>query len=120
MKPCGVRYLSKIPVIAALLFGCAAIAHAALLTQWNFNSVLPDGMVATGTNVPSSGMGTAVLVGGATAIYSTGSSVDPAESDNSDWNTRTYPAQGTGNKTRGVRFSVSTVGYDRIMVTWVQ
>src|SRR5687768_3044397 len=94
MKPCDVRYLFRVPVIAALIFGCAAIADGALLSQWNFNSVPPDGMVATGTNIPSSGMGTASLAGGATAIYSTGSSVDPAESDNSDWNTRTYPAQG--------------------------
>jgi hypothetical protein len=120
MKPSDVPYLSKISVIVALIFGYAALADAALLTQWNFNSVVPDSMVATGTNIPSSGTGTASLVGGATAIYSTGSSVDPAESDNSDWNTRTYAAQGTGNKTRGVRFNVSTLGYDRIMVTWVQ
>ena len=39
-------------------------AYADLITQWNFNSVPPDGSTSTGTNVPSVGYGTAVLIGG--------------------------------------------------------
>jgi hypothetical protein len=118
MKPCDApRFFG---IVAASCLASATLARAELITQWNFNSVPPDANVQTGTNVPSAGVGAAMLVGGATAIYSTGSAADPAESDNSDWNTRSYPAQGTGNKTRGVRFNVSTLGYDRIIVTWVQ
>jgi hypothetical protein len=119
MKPRDVPYLVRVAAIFGLASGFITTSRAELITQWNFNSVPPDGNVQTGTNVPSAGVGAAALVGGATAIYSTGSAADPAESDNSDWNTRSYPAQGTGNKTRGVRFNASTLGYDRIMVTWV-
>ncbi|HMJ65176.1 MAG TPA: hypothetical protein VK615_07475, partial [Candidatus Binatia bacterium] len=106
--------------IALLLVNLsAATARAELLAQWNFNSVPPDAAVSTGTNVPSFGVGTAALVGGATATYATGATGDPAGmADNSGWNTAGYPAQGVGNKTRGVQFNVSTLGFERIVVTW--
>jgi endonuclease/exonuclease/phosphatase family metal-dependent hydrolase len=92
----------------------------AVFAQWNFNSVTPDANVATGTTSPLTGSGTAALVGGATATFATGdTSFDPAGStDNSGWNTATYPAQGTGNKTRGAQFAVSTVGKQNIVVSW--
>lgn len=109
--------LRSLSVVVALTFS-AASARAELLAQWNFNSVPPDGNVGTGTNVPSYGVGAAMLVGGATAIYSTGGGSDPATADDSDWNTRTFPAQGAGNKTRGVQFNVSTEGFQQIVVTW--
>jgi hypothetical protein len=118
MKLCDARYFFKIAVICVVGLAFATASHAELITQWNFNSVVPDGVGSTGTNIPSSGMGTAMLVGGATATYAGGSATDPAASDNSGWNTASYPAQGTGNKTRGVRFNVSTLGYDRIIITW--
>jgi uncharacterized protein len=59
-------------------------------------------------------------VGGATATFATGdSTLDPAGStDNSAWNSTTYPAQGTGDRTRGVQFNVSTSGRQNILVTW--
>jgi hypothetical protein len=96
-------------------------ASADTLGQWNFNSIPPDAAAGTGTNIPSTGIGTASLVGGATAIFSTGSTQDGSSpGDNSDWNTRSYPAQGTGDKTRGVEFRVSTVGFESIIVTWDQ
>jgi len=91
-----------------------------IISQWNFNSTPPDGSTSTGNTSPSVGSGTASLAGGATATFATGdSSLDPAGStDNSGWNTSTYPAQGTGNKTRGVQFNVSTVGRQNISVSW--
>lgn len=91
-----------------------------VFAQWNFNSVPPDGSTTTGSTVPSVGSGTAALIGGATATFATGDTTfDPAAStDNSGWNTATYPAQGTGNKTRGVQFAVSTAGKQNIVISW--
>ena len=94
--------------------------QAVVIAQWNFNSATPDGSTATGTTVPSFGGGTASLIGGTTATFATGDTTfDPAGStDNSGWNTTTYPAQGTGNKTRGAQFAVSTAGKQNIVVNW--
>jgi hypothetical protein len=50
-----------------------------------------------------------------------GSPNDPAGStDNSGWSTTSYPSQGSNNKTAGVQFNVSTLGYERVIVTWDQ
>jgi hypothetical protein len=91
-----------------------------VFAQWNFNSTPPDGSTTTGSTTPSFGSGTASLIGGATATFATGdTSFDPAgSSDNSGWNTTTYPSQGTGNKTRGAQFAVSTLGKQNIVVSW--
>ena len=66
------------------------------------------------------GTGIASLVGGAAATFAVGSTVDPAAVDDSGWNTASYPGQGTGNKSRGVQFKVSTLGFESIIVTWEQ
>lgn len=96
-------------------------AYAEVISQWNFNSVPPDGSTSTGTNVPSVGYGTAALIGGTTAGYATGSTNDPAtSSDDSGWNTAHYPGQSTGNKSAGVQFNISTLGYSNIEVRWDQ
>src|SRR5260370_1387007 len=68
----------------------------------------------------SSPFWTASLVGGNTNIYATGSTNDPAASDNSAWDTKTYPALNSGNKTAGVQFNVSSLGYSNIVFRWDQ
>jgi endonuclease/exonuclease/phosphatase family metal-dependent hydrolase len=95
-------------------------AQQAVIAQWNFNSTISDTNVSTGVTTPSIGAGTASLVGGTTATFATGdTSVDPVPAnDNSGWNTTSYPAAGTGNKTAGVQFNASTVGRQNIVVTW--
>jgi len=107
-------------LLLAIFFSIAPTAQAELLAQWNFNSVPPDGAVNTGTNIVSAGAGTAMVVGTCTFTNSTGSPRDPAGTDNSDWNIRSFPTQATGNKTSGVQFNVSALGYERIVVTWDQ
>jgi hypothetical protein len=106
---------------------CGSVASAAVVTQWNFNSVINDGLTSTGTTLPFVGSGTASLVGGVTspsfnAGGTTGiapaSSSDPASTDNSGWQTTNYPAQGTGNKTAGVQFAVNTTNYEDIIITF--
>ncbi|HSU55218.1 MAG TPA: hypothetical protein VLT36_14260 [Candidatus Dormibacteraeota bacterium] len=102
----------------ALMFA-SRLVLADAISQWSFNSVPPDASVSTGTNTPSIGNGTASLIGGVTATFAGGGGADPAASaDDSAWNTKSYPVQGSGNKTGGVQFDVSTVGYSNIVVRW--
>lgn len=112
----------KSATLSLLLLAAATLsASADTLAQWNFNSNPPDGDNTTGTLVPSIGTGTALTVGGSTTAYFGGSTVDAgAGTDNSGWSTTQYPTQGTGNKTRGVEFRMSTLGFESIVITWEQ
>jgi len=54
-----------------------------------------------------------------TGGFSSGGTNDPASSsDDSGWQTSNYAAAGTGDKTGGVQFNVSTIGYQHIFLTW--
>lgn len=106
---------------------CGSVASAAVVTQWNFNSATNDGSAGTGTTLPFVGTGTASLVGGVTSPgfsaggttgISPGSSSDTNLTDNSGWQTTTYPAQGTANKSAGVQFAVDTTNYEDITITF--
>jgi endonuclease/exonuclease/phosphatase family metal-dependent hydrolase len=96
------------------------ISPTNIVAQWNFNSASPDANTTTGSTLPSIGAGTASLIGGVTATFAGGdASLDVGGgTDNSGWNTASYPAQGTGNKTRGVQFNVSTSNKQHIAVSW--
>lgn len=84
---------------------CAALAVAmsaqaqGIITQWTF---------AGDVSTPSTGTGTASLIGGTTAIFAGGTTAAPDRA----WSTSTYPAQGTGSGTAGASFAVSTAGID--------
>ncbi len=116
--------LSQLLSFVSLILLVVPLTAQVNISQWNFNSVPPDANVSTGTLIPNIGAGTASLVGGATATFASGdannASTDPATGDDSGWNITTFAAQGTGNKTRGVQFLVSTVGYENIQVRWDQ
>jgi hypothetical protein len=102
-----------------LLNFVAIAAHAVLITQWNFNSTTADSNVATGVLTPSTGSGTASLVGNTTSTFATGSPGGTATAtDNSGWNVSTFPAQGAGSGTAGSQFAVSTSGYNNIVLTF--
>ena len=95
------------------------IALGDVITQWNFNSAVPDNDTSTGTTNPSVGAGVATLLGttgGFASGTSNGGSSDPALTDNSGWQTTTYAAQGTEDSGRGVQFNVSTLGYTGISI----
>jgi hypothetical protein len=76
---------------------------AQTIAEWTF-----EGNVTT----PSTGSGTASLIGGTTGGFAEG---NPG---GSGWNTASYPTQGTGNGTAGVQFNVSTFGYDLITISY--
>jgi len=97
------------------------------IAQWDFNGP-SNTTVPGGANSPetSIGFGTASLLGGATGETTFGSGIanggssDPVTTSppNYAWQTTTYAAQGTENGQRGIRFNVSTVGFQGIKVTW--
>lgn len=115
----------------AALAVCGSVASAAVVTQWNFNSNPSDGSTATGTNVPSVGLGTVVNLGGVTNTFAAGgttttapaSSSDPNNTDDSGYNTTAYQANPTSGpvaspENRGVRFDVSTAGFQDVVITF--
>jgi hypothetical protein len=90
------------------------------IVTWDFNDSPDDADPTTGTLTPSLGAGTATFLG-TTPAFTDGSFSDPVSvltTNNSGWSLTTFPPQGTENKTRGVQFSVSTVGYKDLLVTW--
>ena len=117
--------MRKLLLAACFIVVVCHCAKADIIAQWNFNSVPPDSSPTTGTTAPSVGSGTASLIGGVMPgtpnEFSTGSTNDPASStDDTGWQTSNYPAAATGNKTGGVQFNVSAVGYSNIVVRWDQ
>jgi hypothetical protein len=103
-----------------LLLANLTNAHADIITQWNFNGQAPG---VENSPTPSIGVGAASLVGGVTSTgfssgTANGGSSDPALTGNFGWQTTTYAAQGTANRSRGVQFNVSTVGKQDIVVSF--
>jgi hypothetical protein len=99
----------------------ATAARADLITQWTFNSLPFDGLSSTGTTTPETGVGTLLTVGGVTnpSFNAGDGSSDPAAAlDDSGYQTSNYPALGVGNKTGGIEFAVSTLGFTGIQVSF--
>ncbi len=89
-------------VLVSIVGPTPQLARAATtLTQWTFTG---------STTAPSTGSGTATLLG-TTATFATG---NPGPLPDVSWNTTSYPAQSTGSRTEGVQFQVSTLGYENI------
>lgn len=114
-------------LIATLLAAGILSAPAQTITLWNFNgdsaTTVPGGSLSPS---PAVGSGTASLIGGVTGAASFGSgssnggSSDPAPGTPPDyaWQTTTYPAAAAANQTAGLLFSVSTVGFSNIQLSY--
>jgi hypothetical protein len=90
------------------------------IARWDFNDT--NNLVVTAPTT-STGTGTGSLRNGTTASFPSGTFSDPAGApgaDNSGWNTTSYAPQATSNKTSGVQFNVSTLGYQNILLAWEQ
>lgn len=92
-------------IATCIALSTAAFAHAAVVTQWNFEAQ---------NLTPSTGTGTASLVGGTTSTFATGF----GGTGTFALNTTNYAAQGSENKQRGVQFLAATTGYENITITW--
>ena len=106
--------------VVGLFLVVSPICRADVIAQWTFNSNPADNNKTTGTNSAAVGTGTAVLIGGVVSSYLDGStSSDPApDVDNTCLSTGDYPFISASNKTAGVEFSASTLGYQNIMIRW--
>lgn len=105
--------------LALLFFSVQAILAQTPITQWNFNSNPADASNSTGTLIPSVGSGTiASLNITATTFNSGAGSSDPVTTDNTGMGLSGFPAQGTSNKSAGIQFSASTVGYNNISLSF--
>ena len=119
--------MTAITLTAAVATG--ASAGLTTVAQWNFNgpanNQVPGGELSP---APSTGSGTASLIGGVTAAVQFGSGIvnggssDPVTTapPNYGWQTTTYASQGTQNGERGVQFKVSTEGFENVAVSWDQ
>jgi len=111
------NHLKSFILTAALALVSLTSANAqTIITEWNFNSPIPDAQPTTGTTSPSIGVGTITLVGGTTAnAFAGGSTADiSTTTDNSRYPITGFPDLGTGSKTAGIQFDVSTVGFTDI------
>lgn len=103
--------------IALLLAGNS---RSQIISYWHFNSATPDNNTSTGETSAIIGSGSSSILGGATSTFASGTanggSSDTTSTDNSGINLTGFPAQGTNEKTAGIRFDVSTVGYSDVLV----
>jgi hypothetical protein len=111
--------MKKTLVLAGVFAG--ALANAQVILQYNFNSIVPDASTGTGTTTPNInlvGSPTLSLIGGVTTTgFNSGvGSSDTAAADNSGFQTTTYPAASTGNKTAGAIVRLSTATYRKVKV----
>ncbi|MBU0604372.1 MAG: PEP-CTERM sorting domain-containing protein [Gammaproteobacteria bacterium] len=98
----------RITVLAAALLAAGA-ARADNVALWDFNDR---------NAVVDAGRGVLSLIGGATHPgFNAGSPAD-AGAGNVAFQTTGYPAQGTADRSAGVRFDVSTVGYQDLIVSF--
>ncbi|PKP27858.1 MAG: hypothetical protein CVU06_00800 [Bacteroidetes bacterium HGW-Bacteroidetes-22] len=97
----------KMLVVAITAFGFSvANLPAQVITLWDFDLE---------NLTPTTGTGTAALIGGTTSTWAGG-----LPSTGRGWNTSTYPAQGTAAGTAGTQFNVSTVGWNQVIISWDQ
>jgi hypothetical protein len=111
------------PILGGALVACAFTASlpavsAQIITQWTFNSVIPDASTGTGSLLATTGSGSASLIGGVTGSFAAGSPRDAAV-DNTAWSLSGWLAQGTGSGMAGAQFMVSTLGVSEpLMITF--
>jgi hypothetical protein len=111
--------ISLTSLLLAIAITSASSAGAATITQWNFNSPTSDNNTGTGTTATSFGSGTIATVGGVTTPgFNSGVGSSDLAADNSGFQTTTYAAQGTANKTAGIQVNVSTVGFSNVSFTY--
>jgi endonuclease/exonuclease/phosphatase family metal-dependent hydrolase len=105
-----------LPACLALSCFLVGSVRAEVIAYWHFNSQPADANLNTGSLAPALGSGTAATVGSVSASFTAANGSSDSAADNSNWRITGWPAQGTGNKSHGVRFALSTVGLRRIRI----
>ncbi len=118
--------MKKAALLLTAVLGLVASSPATTITLWNFNSSTSDTNPATGTFTPAIGFGTLTNIGGTAGSFATPANggqtatSDPETNDNSGLRLGTFPTSTANNKTAGIQFFVSTVGYEGIQVVFDQ
>ncbi len=89
-------------ILIVLGFG---LLQASVITAWDFEAQNAE---------PSTGNGSLSLIGGVSHDAYSGGYSGSAYA----WSTTSYPAQGTNNRTAGLKMEVSTLGYTSISLSW--
>ena len=94
----------------ALAFGANA---QTTIAQWNFDAAVPaDSMI------PSTGSGTFMTIGGVEDNLTNGAMPGGNPSTGKAYSIKTFPEQGTASGTAGFEFSVSTLGFSSIAISF--
>lgn len=104
----------KFRLLALATLAVSGAAHADDIALWNFNSFNCTSNCTAPKATQTANGGVLSAVGAVTFSSAGGSGTGSA------LNTTSYPAQGTGNLTRGVQFAVSTLGYTDIVLSFAQ
>ncbi len=104
------------PLLIAAAGLLALSAQASTVAQWNLNGA---NLAAFATPSTSLTTASASLVGVTGSVVTGAGSSDTAATNNS-LNTTNYPAQGAGDLSRGVRFDISTLGFESLMFSFDQ
>jgi len=112
------KKFALLAAVASLTF--VASTQGAVVTQFDFNSTVNDASTATGVSSPFIGAGTISTIGsvGNPGFNSGVGSSDTNATDNSGYQTDTYPAQSTANQTAGIQVAASTVGFQDISINF--
>lgn len=106
-------------ILALALLAGTTFASADLITEWDFNANGFDGVpLDPAQYLASIGVGVTAefnCLSESRSGASSGGSTDPSM-DNFAFGAWTFPAQGTGSGTAGVRWSTSTLGFQDIIV----
>ncbi len=105
------------PLLIAAAGLLALSAQATTVTQWDFNGATLAALAVPSTTLTSAN---ASLVGGVSGTVASGSGSTDTATTNNSLNTSTYAAQGAGDLTRGVRFDMSTVGFENLVFSFDQ
>jgi hypothetical protein len=102
------KNMKKLLTLVILLM--TTISFGQNISQWNFDNPTP----ATAM-LPTTGTGTFTLIGGVVDNLNTSGSMplgNGTETTNLGYSIKTFPATGTGNRTAGFQFAVSTLGFN--------
>lgn len=87
---------------------------------WSFNSLSNDATTSTGSILPEIGTASISTIGGTTNSFASGTASDPNSTDNSGFQTTTYPSASSNPKTAGIEFSINTTGYSNLILSFWQ
>lgn len=119
------KHLKNLLLLLLVASSAALFAQPVRSIYTNFNSTVPDNNTATGVTTSLVGSMQFTLIGSTTATFATGTNTgggfnDTVTTDNSGYNTTTYPTQGTASGTAGLMINLPTTNLRAYTFSWAQ